>query len=113
MALGRLVLLSFSGPLAVQLRFSSACGSDRSWEFLHCEEVSGDPQVVLILGLSAGAEAPCLFHAGACGLSLCELLGEVFSSIFLSSACSFLFTAFSRQLAAIGVLFVVSSLVVA
>ena len=32
-----------------------------------------------------------------------------FCSVFLSSACGFLFTAFSRQLAAIGVLFVVSS----
>ena len=32
-----------------------------------------------------------------------------FYSVFLSSACGFLFTAFSRQLAAIGVLFVVSS----
>ena len=40
---------------------------------------------------------------------LCGLLGEVFCSVFLSSACGFLFTAFSRQLAAIGVLFVVSS----
>ena len=69
----------------------------------------GDPQVVLILGLSTGAAAPCLFYAGACGLFLCGLLGEVFCSVFLSSACGFLFTAFSRQLAAIGVLFVVSS----
>ena len=93
--------------------FFSACGSDRTLEFLHCEEVSGGPQVVLILGLSAGAAAPCLFHAGACGLSLCGLLGEVFYSVFLSSACGFLFTAFSRQLAAIGVLFVVFLLVVA
>ena len=97
------------GRLAVQLRFSSACGSDRTLESLPCEEVSGGPQVVLILGLSAGAAAPCLFHAGACGLFLCGLLGEVFCSVFLSSACGFLFTAFSRQLAAIGVLFVVSS----
>ena len=104
MALGRFVLLSLSGPFAVQLRFSTACGSDRTWEFLPCEEVSGGLQVVLILGLSAGAAAPCLFHDGACGL-----LGEVFCSVFLSSACGFLFTAFSRQLAAIGVLFVVSS----
>ena len=71
--------------------------------------VSGGPQVVLILGLSAGAAAPCLAHAGACGLFLCGLLGEVFCSVFLSSACGFLFTAFSRQLAAIGILFVVSS----
>ena len=63
LALGRFVLLSFSGPLAVQLRFSSACGSDRTLEFLRCEEVSGGLQVVLILGLSAGAAAPCLFHA--------------------------------------------------
>ena len=109
-ARGRFILLSFSGPLAVQLRFSSACGSDRTLEFLHCEEVSGGPQVVLILGHSAGAEAPCRFHAGAYGLSLCELLGEVFYSVFLSSACGFLFMAFSRQLAAIGVLFVVSSI---
>ena len=101
MALGRFVLLSLFGPLAVQLRFSSACGSDRTLEFLPCEEGSRGPQVVLILGLSAGAAAPCLFHAGACGLFLCGL--------FLSSACVFLFTAFSRQLAAIGVLFVVSS----
>ena len=52
---------------------------------------------------------PCLFHAGAYGLFLCGLLGEVFCSVFLSSACGFLFTAFSRQLPAIGVLFVVSS----
>ena len=73
LALGRFVLLSLPGPLAVQLRFYSACGSDRTLEFLHCEEVSGGPQVVLILGHSAGAAAPCLFHAGACGL-----LGEVF-----------------------------------
>ena len=103
MALGKLVLLSLSGPLAVQLRFSSACGSDRTLEFLPCEEVSGGLQVVLILGLYAGAAAPCLFLAGACGL-----LGEVFCSVFLSAE-RFLFTAFSRQLAAIGVLFVVSS----
>ena len=109
MALGRFVLLSLSGPLAVQLRFSSACGSDRTLEFLPCEEGSGCLQVVLILGLSAGAAAPCLFHAGACGLFLCELLGEVFCSLFLSSACSFLLTAFSRHLPTIGVLFVVSS----
>ena len=103
------MLLSLPGPLAVQLRFFfSACGSDRTLEFLHCEEVSGGPQVVLILGLSAGAAAPCLFHTGACGL-----LGEVFYSVFLSSACGFLFTAFSRQLAAIDVLFVVFLLVVA
>ena len=99
LALGRFVLLSLPGPLAVQLRFFSACGSDSTLEFLHCEEVSGGPQVVLILGLSAGAAAPCLFYAGACGLSLCGLLGEVFYSVFLSSACGFLFTAFSRQLA--------------
>ena len=109
MALGRFVLLSLSGPLAVQLCFSSACGSYRALEFLHCEEVSGGPQVVLILGLPAGAAAPCLFRAGACGLSRCGLLGEVFCSVFLSSACGFSFTAFSRQLAAIGVLFLVSS----
>ena len=92
LALGRFVLLSFSGPLAVQFRFSSACVSDRTLEFLHCEEVSGGLQVVLILGLSAGADAPCLFHAGACGLSLCELLGEVFFilSFFPPLAVSFL-----------------------
>ena len=109
LALERFILLSLSGPLAVQLRFSFACDSDRTLEFLPCEEVSGGPQVVLILGLSAGAAAPCLFHAGACGLFLCGLLGEVFCSAFLSSACGFLFTAFSKLLAAIGVLFVVSS----
>ena len=78
LALGRFVLLSLPWLLAVQLRFFSACDSDRTLEFLHCEEVSGGPQVVLILGLSAGAVAPCIFHAGACGLSLCGLLGEVF-----------------------------------
>ena len=110
MALGRFVLPSLSGPLAVQLCFTSAFGSDRTLEFLPCEEVSGGPQVVLILGLSAGAAAPCLFHAGACGLFLCGLLGEFFFfffffSVFLSSACGFLFTAFSRQLAAIGVFY--------
>ena len=38
---------------------------------------------------------------------------EVFCSVFVSSACGLLFTAFSRQLAAIGVLLVVSLLVVA
>ena len=43
--------------------FSSACGSDRTLEFLRCEEVFGGPQVVLILGLSDGAAAPSLFHA--------------------------------------------------
>ena len=91
LALGRFVLLSLYEPLAVQLRFSSACGSDRTLEFLHCEEVSGGPQVVLVLGLSSGAAAPCLFHAGTCGLSLCGLLGDVFCSVFLSSACGFLF----------------------
>ena len=41
LALGRFVLLSLSGPLTVQLRFSSACGSDRTLEFPLCEEVSG------------------------------------------------------------------------
>ena len=35
--------------------------------------------------------------------------GRSFCSVFLSSACGFLFTAFSRQLAAIGDLLVVSS----
>ena len=109
LALGRFVLLSLPGPLAVQLRFHSACGSDRTLEFPHCEEVSGGPQVVLFLGLSAGAAAPCLFHAGACGLSLCGLLGEVFCSVFLSSTCGFLFMAFFKQLAVTGVLFVVFS----
>ena len=109
MALGRFVLLSLSRPLAVQLRFFSACGSDRTLECLHCEGISSGPQIVLILGLSAGAAAPYLFHACACGISLCGFLGEVFCSGFLSSACRFLFTAFSRQLAVIGVLLVVSS----
>ena len=97
------------GAVEPALRFSSACSSDSTLEFLPCEEGSGGPQVVLILGLSAGAAAPCLFHAGACGLFLCGLLEEVFYSVFLSSACSFLFMAFSRQLAAFGVLFIVSS----
>ena len=63
LALGRFVILSLSGPLAFQLCFSSACGSDRTLEFLHCKNVSGGRQVVLILGLSAGAAAPGLFHA--------------------------------------------------
>ena len=76
---------------------------------LLCEEVSGGPQVVLILGFSAGAVAHCLFHARAYGLFLCGLLVESFYSVFLSSACGFLFTAFSRHLAAIGVLFLMSS----
>ena len=109
LALGKFVLLSLSGPLAVQLRFFSACGSDRTLEFLRCEGISSGSQVVLILGLSAGAAAPYLFLAYACGISLCGLLGEVFCPVFLSSACGFLFTAFSRLLAAIGVLLVVSS----
>ena len=79
------------------------------WSFFLAKKSRGGPQVVLILGLSAGAAAPCLFHAGACGLFLCGLLGKVFCSVFFSSACGFLFTAFSRQLAAIGVLFEVAS----
>ena len=99
------------------------------WSFFLAKKSLGDPQVVLILGLSTGdadsrkgtfcpfcvpihkkkKKKPCLFYAGACGLFLCGLLGEIFCSVFLSSACGFLFTAFSRQLAAIGVLFVVSS----
>ena len=43
--------------------------------------------------------------------SMLEPVGswERFFIVFLSSACSFLFTAYSRQLAVIGVLFVVSS----
>ena len=82
LALGRFVLLSLPGPLAVQLRFFSACGSERALEFLHCKKVSGGPQVVLILRLSAGAAPLCLIHAGACGLSLSGLLGEVFYSFF-------------------------------
>ena len=44
-----------------------------------------------VLGLSAGTAAPCLFHAGACGLFLCGLLGEVFVlSFFPPLAVSFL-----------------------
>ena len=78
-------------------------------ESLHCEGISSGSQVVLILGHSAGAAAPSFFHACACGISICWLLEEVFCSVFLSSACGFLFTAFSRQLAASGVLLVVSS----
>ena len=77
----------------------------KPWSFF----IAKKSLVVLILGLSAGAAAPCLFHAGACGLSLCGLLGEVFYSVFHSSACGFLFTSFSRQLAAIGVPFVMFS----
>ena len=53
--------------------FFSACGSDRTLEFLHCEGISSGPQVVLILGHSAGAAAPDLFHACACGISLWAL----------------------------------------
>ena len=78
-------------------------------EFLHCEGISSGSQFVLILGHPAGAAAPSFFHACACGISLCGLLEEVCCSVFLSSACGFLFTAFSRQLAAAGVLLVVSS----
>ena len=74
--------------------FVSACGSDRTLEFLHYEGISSGPQVVLIVGHSAGAAAPSLFHACACGISLCGLLEEVFCSVCLSSACGFLFTAF-------------------
>ena len=62
---------------------------------------------------SAGCPDPGTF-CWCCGtLSLpclaCGLLGEVFCSVILSSACGFIFTAFSRQLAAISVLLVVSS----
>ena len=76
-------------------------------EFLHCDGISSGSQVVLFLGHFAGAVAPfflpylCLRH-----ISLWAF-GRVFVLSF--SACGFLFTAFSRQLAAIGVLFVVSS----
>ena len=44
--------------------FFSACGSDRTLEFLHCDGISSGSQVVLFLGHSAGAAAllflPCL-----------------------------------------------------
>ena len=73
--------------------FFSACGSDGTLEFLDCEGIPSGSQVVLILGHSAGAAAPSFFHACACGIYLCGLLEEVFCSVFLSSACSFLFTA--------------------
>ena len=50
----------------------------------------------------------CFFHA--CAAAFFSVgFWKNFCSVFLSSACSFLFTAFSRQLAVIGILFVVSS----
>ena len=82
-------------------------------EFLLCKGISVGPQVVLILGHSTGAAAPSLFNACACGIYLCGLLEEVFVLSCLSSACGFLFTAFSRQLAASGILLVFLLLVVA
>ena len=100
-----------SGPLAVQLCFYSACGSDRTLEFLHCEEVSGGPQVVRS---DPGTFCWCcgnlsLPRQSLWPISLWALGGVFFFSVFLSSAGGFHFTAFSRQLAAIGVLFVVFS----
>ena len=99
------VPVCFTGPVFSSLRFfcrlcasvfarAVSCSASFSllvvqavpWEFLHCEEVSGGPQVVLILGISAGAAASCLFHAGAYGL-----LGEVFySTSFTPLTVSFL-----------------------
>ena len=38
--------------------FFSACGSDRTLEFLHCDGISSGSQLVLFLGHSAGAAAP-------------------------------------------------------
>ena len=66
--------------------FLSACGSARTLEFLLCEGISVGSQVVLMLGHSAGAAAPSLFHA--CGI---YLLGSWKRFLFcLSSfACGF------------------------
>ena len=38
--------------------FFSACGSDKTLEFLQCDGISSGSQVVLFLGHSAGAAAP-------------------------------------------------------
>ena len=106
---GKICSSVFVCAIGCLVSFFSAGGSDRTLEFLHCDGISSGSQVVLFLGHSAGAVAPLFFHACACGISLCGFLEVFFCSVFLSSACGFLFTAFSRQLAAIGILFVVSS----
>ena len=107
LALGIFVLV-FAWAVSCSVSFSLLAARAVPWEFLHCEEVSGGPQVVLIRGISPGAAASCLFHAGACGL-----LGEIFYSTSFTPLVVSFFTASSRKLAAIGVLCVVFLLVVA
>ena len=72
--------------------FFSACGSDRTLEFLHCDGISSGSQVVLFLGHSAGAAAPFFFLPCLClrHISLWAF-GRVFVlSFFHPLAVSFL-----------------------
>ena len=108
LARGRFILLSLSGPLAVQLR---------SFLCMWFRQNFGVSSFRRSLWWSTGCPDPGTF-CWCCGtlslpcLSLWSIslwtLGRGFL-FCLSSACSFLFTAFSRQLAAIGDLLVVSS----
>ena len=75
---GKICFSVFVWAISCLASFFSACGSDRTLEFLHCDGISSGSQVVLLLGHSAGAAAPSFFHACACGISLCGLLEEVF-----------------------------------
>ena len=92
LALGRFVLLSLPGPLAVQLCFFLC---------MWFRQNLGVSSLRRSLWWSAGCSDPGTF------CWCCDILS------LLSSAGGLLFTAFSRQLAAIGVLFVVFLLVVA
>ena len=105
--LGRFVLLSLPEPLAVQFLFFLC---------MWFRQNLGVSSLRRSLWWSAGCSDPGTF-CWCCGtLSLpCRSLWALGRGFLfcLSSACGFLFTAFSRQLAAIGVLFVVFLLVVA
>ena len=109
---GKFVLLSLPGPLAVQLRFFFRFFFLCMW----FRQTLGVSSVRRSLWWSAGCSVPGTF-CWCCGIlsSMPEPVGSWERLLFclLSSACGFLFTAFSRQLVAIGVLFVVFLLVVA
>ena len=101
LALGRFVLPSLPGPLAVQLRFFLC---------MWFRQNLGVSSLRRSIWWSAGCSVPGTFYW------CCGILSHPYRSLWalgrgflfcLSSACGFLFTAFSRQLAAIGVLFVV------
>ena len=108
LALGKFVLLSLPGPLAVQLRFFLC---------MWFRQNLGVSSLRRSLWWSAGCSVLGTLYwcCGILSLPYRSLwaLRRGFLVCLLSSACGFLFTAFSRRLAAIGVLFVVFLLVVA